>query len=132
MKKNLRIFAAFAVLIPLFMAPAQSQGAGQFDGEQLLKNWMEASSEPDNPKMLRQVSADVGFCIGYISGINNTHTLMSSMPGGRKLYCHPDNIKDGQDIEIVVQYLLTHPKERSAHASIATLAAFHDAYSCAK
>ena len=65
------------------------------------------------------------FCTAYIVGAGET---FRGLVGG--YYCLPDNVPNGQLIEIVKHYLRDHPQKRQDSAPTLITLAFKDKFPC--
>ena len=74
--------------------------------------------------------ADELFCLGYIGGVADVDGLEGATFPERQRSCVPDNVSNGQLMDVVVKYLKEHPEERHMLAAILIVEALTKAFPC--
>lgn len=112
MKKRFLIFGVCVLFSTACLAQSTADDPLTEDGNHML-----AALQQDEPETLQGV-----YFAGYINGVNDT---MSGVG-----VCSPDNATRRQIVDVVKQYLITHPATRNDPASLLAVRALSEAWPC--
>lgn len=71
------------------------------------------------------------YCFGYVVGAAEMASAILSL-GGRKWFCAPDNVTNGQLERVIAKYVENNPAKTSDPAAVLVLTALVDAFPCPK
>ena len=105
------------------------------DGNELLKQCKAAEHYMNEGQFKKdEDQIKVVFCMGIVEGVGSTMALLSSREDAldRKYrVCFPEyGITNRQAVRVVVNFLVTHPKDLHKNDVALLMAAFWDAYPC--
>jgi Rap1a immunity proteins len=107
---------------------AQSQ-----DGSFYLQACSAAVKQSDGKSLSTEEEPTAIFCIGYISGFLDAHSLTTTQSGAKKFICTPERgISNDQAIRIFVKYLRENPKILHESGRISLYVSLATAFPCAK
>ncbi len=99
---------------------------GFISGSQLLDYCLQARDKE------RTASHEAGRCFGFISGVTDLHDILISEGIVKPSYCPPGNVSLIRMVNVVVEYLQQHPEDLHYSASSLVMAAYADAFPCAR
>jgi len=120
------------LIASLFISCIASQVRAEVNGSKLLDNCLEAIKYIDNRNDPSINSASVNFCVGYISGVNESHsTFVSSVACyDPPVFCNPSHDNLNQLVKITINYLKRHPDYLHYDGSFLILSALKEAFPC--
>ena len=122
MKKFVLLFvAAF-----LAFSSSSVMAEGFVDGREILGPCLQARDK------MTTASHDAGRCFGFLSGVADLYDIMTSEGLVKPSYCPPVNVSLIRMINVVVNYLQQHPEDLHYSASSLVMAAYADAFPCAR
>jgi len=88
-------------------------------------------------ELLRACSAegndsDFWFCLGYLTGFNQSIVALVTIGAMKLPYCPPKEFTNRQFRNVVVSYLRAYPDQLDQSAEFLTLSALSTAYPCPK
>jgi Rap1a immunity proteins len=135
-----RLFMVAAVTVGVLVAAegmAESDSSNANTGEQVLTECKQAMNFLDEGSDILQKDnavADVGLCLGYLSGFRDSHTadslIINRIKPGLNFYCMPDSVTPGQMARVVVKYLSDHPEVLHKSRPFVVLDSFMKAFPC--
>ena len=117
------LIAAFFVSLVCPSALAQS-------GEQVLMRCLPAVKEFENQKVSREETEAARWCIGYVSGMIDGITLMTSHLSTRKICFPKEGVNSYQSIKLVTEWLKANPKELGESGRTSVVIALGTAFPC--
>lgn len=114
----------FAVL-PTSTAYAQT-------GEQVLIRCLPAVKELEGQKISREESEAARWCIGYLSGMIDGITLMTSHLPSKKICFPKDGLSTYQSVKVVTDWLRANPKDLNESGRTSVVVALGTAFPCSK
>jgi hypothetical protein len=115
--RNILLVAALGCLI-VSQAQAQTKSGAFYDGNKLLQY----CSPGDTP-------THQGICIGYIAGLADALSSPGASINGLKA-CIPTGVKQGQVMDVAINYLKAHPETRHYTADSLVAQALRDVFPC--
>ena len=112
------------MLLPALMLAAQFGPPGYGKGSQLYAQCKKYVSVTEQGSVNSQVAFDGGSCAGYISAMSDT--LMTN-----HAFC-PTNTTNGTLVRVYIAYIDKNPKMLDESRGNGVVAAFEDAFPCAK
>jgi hypothetical protein len=76
--------------------------------------------------------SDFWFCLGYLTGFNQTVVALVTIGAMKLPYCPPKEFTNRQFRNVVVSYLRAYPDQLNQSAELLTLSALSTAYPCRK
>lgn len=76
--------------------------------------------------------SDFWFCLGYLTGFNQTIVALANTGAMKRPYCPPEGFTNRQFRNVVVSYLRAYPDQLNQSAGFLTLSALSTAYPCPK
>jgi 2-methylcitrate dehydratase PrpD len=70
------------------------------------------------------------FCLGYIMGVTDVDGMDGAAFPERRRTCVPEDVTNGQLLDILVKYLKNHPEERHYSAAVLAIKAITKAFPC--
>jgi hypothetical protein len=115
------------LLLVLFMAAPISVKAS--DSMRLLKdcNHMIATMEGRDGG---RIQGQAWYCLGYLSGFLDAHTVASSFGGANRLFCGPPKVSNEQLVRVVVKYLSDNPDKLNQDPGLVTMLALAKSFPC--
>ena len=109
-----------------------SHGQSQ-DGSFYLRACSAAVKLSDGGTLSPEESATSVFCIGYVSGFLDAHSLATAQNGASKAICTPQRgISNDQAIRIFVKYLQENPKTLHESGRMSLFVALAKTFPCEK
>lgn len=126
--------AVLRILLASVAALASAEGTAQGqDGSFYLRACGAAVKQSDGGSLSPEESATSIFCIGYVSGFLDAHSLSTSQDGTRKLICTPERgITNDQAIRIFVKYLRENPKVLHESGRMSLFVSLAKSFPCEK
>ena len=119
-----------AGLAALCIGNAHAQGQ---DGSFYLQSCGAAVKQSDGENLGAKEGAAVLFCIGYVAGFLDAHSLATNQSGANKAICTPERgISNDQAIRIFVKYLRENPKVLHESGRMSLYVALAKAFPCSK
>jgi hypothetical protein len=123
-----RLFIACVTALSI----GQSQAQGQ-DGSFYLQACSAAVKQSDGGTLSPEEGSPAIFCIGYVSGFLDAHSLSTTQSGAKKSICMPERgITNDQAIRIFVKYLRENPKFLHESGRMSLFVSLATAFPCAK
>ncbi len=122
--------ALFVFASHLFATTSYAQSQ---DGSFYLRACGAAVKQSDGGALSPEESATSIFCIGYVSGFLDAHSLATTQSGADKAICTPQRgISNDQAIRIFVKYLRENPKVLHESGRMSLFVALAKAFPCEK
>ena len=80
--------------------------------------------------LLQLCSQSRPACVGYVLGVADGFSNYRSNASLNGTYCIPSGVSGGQITNVVIKYLLDHPKDRHHLAASLVEVAFEKVFSC--
>lgn len=126
MKLVLLIAAALITLAPAAFA-------GEYDGNELLRNCNAAVRQADGEKVDGVEALGGVYCTGYLAGFAASHAVEAMAKPQRRLYCLPEKGLEGSQLaRIVTKHLKKNPEELHTSARMHVVTALTVAFPCKK
>ena len=114
----------------LFFSTSYAQGQ---DGSFYLRACGAAVKQSDGGSLSAEEATTSIFCIGYVSGFLDAHSLATTQSGTQKAICTPQRgISNDQAIRVFVKYLRENPKVLHESGRMSLFVALAKAFPCEK
>lgn len=103
------------------------------DGSFYLRACGSAIKQSDGGALTAEEAPASIFCIGYVSGFLDSHSVATTQSGASKAICTPERgITNDQAIRVFVKYLRENPKVLHESGRMSLFVALAKAFPCAK
>lgn len=116
------------VLVSSVGFAANSKGASNKTGNDLLPSCSLAVDAMDNRNLNTMQLMESGNCLEYLAGFLDGYTF--GAVGGRPIACFPEDVIVGQVARIVVKWMKDHPEKLNDPAPVCVLAALFISFPC--
>jgi hypothetical protein len=98
------------------------------DGNDLLKKCSYAINYFDTKVLSHE--AEIGICMGFVSGVRDTLTIMTQDHPSIKVCFPEENIDTQKSVRVVYKYLKSNPNSLSKNDTLLVIKAFKESYPC--
>lgn len=117
----------------LFAGLASASNAQGSDGSFYLQACGAAVKQADGGELSPEESVASIFCIGYVSGFLDAHSLVTTQTGAKKAICTPERgITNDQAIRIFVKFLRENPDQLHESGRMSLFIALAKAFPCSR
>lgn len=105
------------VMCILFFAAPLCSYAAAMDGNQMLEKWQIWFKDETPPTKLPEGELlDMGYCAGYFEGVLDSYAMQFAVDKkehiqGRRQYCRPEEVTNGQVMKVVKKWLDNNPEK---------------------
>ena len=111
---------------------SESHAQGQ-DGSFYLQACGAAIKQSDGVALTAEEGSPAVYCIGYVAGFLDSHSLAMTQSGAKKSICTPERgITNDQAIRIFVKYLRENPKFLHESGRMSFFVSLAKAFPCVK
>lgn len=122
-----RILAASIAVLAIATA-TYAQPTGLNTGNDLLR--MCRGAVDPSVVSTSEAGYDAIFCMGFVHGLEEAHTLISSIQPGAKLFCIPAGVTLNQLVRVIVKYLQDRPEDLHDRGVLLAVGALARAFPC--